>query len=473
MLHYLLLTSCTIIIVFLAWQIWKKTKQIAFIIGIGLLYYWSLLGSWFIIYDELTLQNGKNFGLAYYDYLIKLFPVHADKIYYLVISYYSIFIIVIELTVLYFTKKKEFNIESNFKPIYISHFWLITFCLSATIISFIIIWTQILIAAKFHQSVYYITRNYHDNYYTIHQILNQVAIVSLYIGFITFLSSKSSTYLTGSQKNNYIWAYAIAIFIIEGYLLFIGNKREIFFGGILGILFIIINMNNRINYKKLLVFFAIIIVPLFLNDGLRSYSPTFLTNYFNVSDLEFHPKEEISYTTFTAKNTVFRFIFSNEMFVPHFSMYGILSHNIPLTYGTSLVSLSASIVPHFLWHDRPEGIYEYYATQVNAKPGTGYTIHHASAWYLNFGVLGILLGAFIFGIIWTFLYNQFNNLLNIRFKFFKIIYIIGFIAFTSNIASLIRGGPEAYKALVFEAILIPSFVIFVASIIESIIKKKH
>lgn len=472
MIHYLVLTISTLIILYLAVLIWRKTRSIGFMLGIAILYYWSLLGPWFIVFDELTGQKGQYFGLAYYDYLTKLFPVHADTIYLKVIGFYALFIIIIELTILVFAKDKKVMPDRKESIIKINHFWLIAICIGATIVSLFIVWTQILIAAKFNQSVYYITRNYHDNYYTIHQLLNQAAVVSLYIGFIAFICGEKSQLISGSQKRIYIVLYAIAIFIIEGYLLFLGNKREMFFGGILGVLFYFTNVNNKINYRKLFLFIAIIMLPLFFNDGLRSYSPTFLTNYFDVSGLEFHPKEIVQYTQFSVANTIFRFLFSNEMFVPHFSMYGILSHHIPLTYGTSFVSLGASVVPHFMWPDRPEGVYEYYVSQVNAMEGTGYTIHHASAWYLNFGIPGIIMGAFVLGWLWTFFYNKFLSIDAVKNNFLKIIYVIGFSAFTAQLASLIRGGPEGYKALFFEALILPTLIIFLASLFQFYVNKR-
>jgi hypothetical protein len=144
-------------------------------------------------------------------------------------------------------------------------------------------------------------------------------------------------------------------------------------------------------------------------------------------------------------------------------MYGVLQQHIPLTYGSSLVSLSASLIPHVLWPNRPGTIYDYYFVQIHATHGQGYTIHHATGWYLNFGIIGVLAGAFILGFLWTWLYNKFQNISLIKNNFIKIFFILGMSAFTSQIASLIRGGPEGYKAMVFEAILIPVLIIFIAS----------
>lgn len=466
MIHYIFLSIYTIIILFLVYLIWKKTRNIGFVLGFGFLYYWSLLGSWFIVFDELTNQKGKEFGLAYYHYLEILFPVHADNTYLSAIHLYAIFIITIEVTVLFFIRKNEqFKGFNSRNPVVINHYWIITICISSSILAFAIVFEEILIAAKFEESIYYVTRMHHGKYYTIHQLLNQLSISTLYIGFITYLSKDNATFLTGSTKPKLFYYYFFVVLFVEGYLLLLGNKREIFFGGMLGIIFYLQNVNFKIRFKSLILFIVVMMTPLFFNDGLRSYSPKFLTEYFDVSKLEFHPEEKIIYTKFSAKNTAFRFLFSNEMFVPHFSMYGVLSHDVPPTYGSSFSSLGASIVPRFLWPDRPPGIYEYYIANVNAKPGRGYTIHHATAWYLNFGIPGILLASLLIGWIWSFFYNKLFNINKTKNKFLQILFIIGFAAFCAQIPTMIRNGPEGYKALIFESLLLPTLVLYLTSII--------
>lgn len=250
---------------------------------------------------------------------------------------------------------------------------------------------------------------------------------------------------------------------MEFYLLLIGNKREILFGGILALIFYFNNVRFKASWKTAGSFLLIITIPLFFNDGFRSYSPTFLVNYFDVSGLEFHPEKEIIYSEFTVKNTALAFLFSNEMFCAHFSMYGVLAQHIPFTYGSSILSFFASLIPHSLWPGRPGTIYDYYFAQIHAMKGQGYTIHHATGWYLNFGIPGVLAGAFLLGFLWTWLYNKFIHIQSVKNDFMKVLFILGVSAFTSQIASLIRGGPEGYKAMAFEAILIPTLIIFIAS----------
>lgn len=477
MIHYLFLSIYTLIILILGYKIWSNTKNIGFVLGILVLYYWSMLGSWFIVFDELTNQSGKEFGLAYYHYLEVLFPVHADNMYLKAIHFYGMFIIIIEAVILFFVTKynKKNKLDkppSNFS-VYISHKWLIVICFACVLMSLGLIVNEIFIAAKTNNSIYYITRTQQGRFFTIHQLLNQAAITALFVGMVTFISKENAIFLKGSLKKKYLYFYFLAAFVVEAYLLMIGNKKEIFFGGIFGILVYLKNVNFKYNLKWLAVFVVIIALPLIFNDGFRSYSPKFLVEVFDLSTIDEEIKiKEVSYTAFTAKNTVFRFLFSNEMFVPHFSMYGIISHDVPFTYGTSLVSLGASVVPRVLWPNRPPGIYEYYAESVNATEGTGYTIHHAAAWYLNFGIIGIIIGALIIGWLWFYFYKKSNQIENIKNTFFRIFFIIGFSAFVAQLPILLRNGPEGYKALLVEGIVLPTLIIYFAYLMPKILKFK-
>ena len=101
---------------------------------------------------------------------------------------------------------------------------------------------------------------------------------------------------------------------------------------------------------------------------------------------------------------------SNEAFGAHLSLYGVLYFHSPLTYGSSLNSLLASVVPRIFWPDRPDDIYSHYAATVGIAEGVGeqgFSIHHATGWYLNFGLPGLLLGAVMWGWVWSRCFNAY------------------------------------------------------------------
>jgi len=227
MLHYLLLSLYTLIIAYLAWRTWKKTREIAFLIGVALIYYWSLLGAWFIVYDELSGGKGADFGLHYYYLLELLFPVRADNTYLYACALYAVFIIGLQLTILYFAKPYEKNSAPETKPVHINHLLLIGICVGAALLSFALVWKEILTAAKFSESIYIVTRMQPGRFFTLHQLLNQAAVVSLYIGLIAYISGERSRFISGSRAKWQLAAYALAVILVEGYLLLLGNKREI------------------------------------------------------------------------------------------------------------------------------------------------------------------------------------------------------------------------------------------------------
>ena len=132
----------------------------------------------------------------------------------------------------------------------------------------------------------------------------------------------------------------------------------------------------------------------------------------------------------------------------------MLRFQVPLTYGASVISLAASIVPRVFWPDRPWDIYPYYAESVQAAGGQGYSLHHAAGWYLNFGAAGVVLGAVVWGWLWASMFNRFHqpHSANTVMRFFT---IRAPWVFVSGIPALIRTGIEGYKGLAIDSFLVP------------------
>src|SRR5215471_3738684 len=100
MSYYAILGIASLLFVVLGVAIWVRTRSIAFVIGLGFIYYWTLWGGWFIVYD---LRGGSS-GMVY-DYLYyKLFPIHLDSDYFWALLLYSAFILLIEMAVLFSTQ---------------------------------------------------------------------------------------------------------------------------------------------------------------------------------------------------------------------------------------------------------------------------------------------------------------------------------------------------------------------------------
>jgi len=120
-------------------------------------------------------------------------------------------------------------------------------------------------------------------------------------------------------------------------------------------------------------------------------------------------------------------------------------------------------VPHVLWSHRPAGVYEFYADAVGAVEGQGYTIHHATGWYINFGVPGLIVGAIVFGWFWSKLFNRLYATADGQAHASRVFTVLAFWTFTAWIPVLVRAGPEGYKNIAFEALLGPTLFMTAAS----------
>lgn len=142
---------------------------------------------------------------------------------------------------------------------------------------------------------------------------------------------------------------------------------------------------------------------------------------------------------------------SNEKYAAHMSMYGILSKDVAPTWGSSLLFLLSSFFPAFMGVPRPDEIYVYYIKHtVNGDPHFGITIHHATAWYLNFGLLGIVVGALMWGFVFKYLYSR-------KYKF---IFFYGSVLFSAASLQMIRGGGlESYKGALILATIVPMIIV--------------
>lgn len=443
--YYLLLTTSTFIILLLAILIWEKGRDVSFLLGIGLLYYFSLFGAWAIVYDNLTGGKGADFGLHYYYLFDKLFPIYLNKDYFLTIIFYSIFIIIIELTLLLRIKNRNIK-QQKFMPLQISHFRLILITAICLAGSFFIIKDYVLKAYYLNESAYLITRASEGGLFTIHQILN-LAIIPLIIGFVIYINGKNGFFIIGRRSRIILLVYSMLLIIWVGYLAVLGNKRELLSGLIVGVLFYL--ANDKRPRKILLVLGTIFSAIIFYSiDTFRSFSPS--AYIYNINPI----KILLSF---------YSIFLSNEMMASHFSMYGVLNYNTPLVWGYSVKSLFASVVPRIFWSSRPSDIYLYYADYIGATRGQGYTIHHATGWYLNFGFWGIVAGGIILGMFWSWCFNIFRRPKDKKILF----YVFSILApwlFVGGIVSLTRSGIEGYKGLFLENLFMPTLIITISSL---------
>lgn len=471
MIHLIALFLITISIIMLSVKIWKASQSWSYIVAIFFIYYWSLLGAWFVCIDLLNNNILEKYGLHYYHIYDLLFEVKLDCNYLITISLYGLFIIIFQMAVLYFIQRKNNQLSKStmseelfFNPINAT-----LIALFFVAVSFIIEFEDIMYAIKYGDSIYTVTRNSSSRFYTIHQLANQIAISIIFFAFILILRKNNSDNSKIKIEHKYNWMVIAALVVVVLYLTALGNKHELFTAGIFSILFFIHDRKlfdkRNINLLWLIPFF---VLPLMFNDPIRALLPKIINSIMNVDEYNLSPETitimqnsgygsqgvaEISNSAF------YSLLYSNEMFYAQFSLYGILLYKMPFMMGASLLSLISSFIPKIFGVPRTIDAYSYYTTLAHTQPGQGYTINHIAAWYLNFGVFGIVLGALVLASFFNIgNFVKFKTLTNnAKFNFLIQLSPLLLAAFIPNI---IRTGPEGFKSLLFEGLLIPMITLF-------------
>ena len=92
---------------------------------------------------------------------------------------------------------------------------------------------------------------------------------------------------------------------------------------------------------------------------------------------------------------------------------------------------------------------------MGAIQNQGYSLHHATGWYLNFGVAGVFLGGLVLGLVWAFCLNAHQRIRPGSGLLFRLFAVIAPWLFVAYLPPLVRAGPEGYKGFLIEAVLIP------------------
>jgi hypothetical protein len=354
---YAFLTVATAAITALAWLIWRKTRNPGFLIGIAALYYWSLYGAWSIVTDQL----GGDSGMRYHYLYKKMFAVYLDGDYLMSLMLYTLFVLVVELSILLVARKAD-SVNHVPRPIEISHPIIIVVGLLAAAGSYLFIRDGLQAAALMNKAAYHVTRGLSRDevvpFYTLHQLLNRVALYPAVIGIAVWFSGSSPRLIRARRTPWVLPLYFALCAWMFAFAMVLGNKNDLLVPGITGVLFYVAN-SERPNYGGLVVLGCAGLIGLWMIDLLRGTPfPQFLQA---VQNLDFDRLQEA-----VAEGSA-----SNEAFGAHFSMYGSLIYDVAPTWGSSIVSLLASAVPRVFWPDRPDEIYVYYADQVNAVAGQG------------------------------------------------------------------------------------------------------
>jgi hypothetical protein len=136
-------------------------------------------------------------------------------------------------------------------------------------------------------------------------------------------------------------------------------------------------------------------------------------------------------------------------------MYGVLAANVEPKFGYSFYALACSVVPRLLWPTRPRDIYLYYSESVGTVQNQGYSLHHATGWFLNFGYAGVALGGIVLGLVWAACLGARSRLRPGSGLAWRVFAITAPWLLVAYLPPLVRAGPEGYKGLVVEGLLLP------------------
>jgi len=432
--YYTVLTIATLIIGLLAVVLFKVRGDWGILIGIAALYYWSLYGAWYIVLDKSGGYSGKA-----YKYLeSKMFPIALDENYLIALVLYAAFIIAVELTLIATlrapTSRPVPRLMLRHEPILLLGF-------AAAIGSFLIMRQKLGIAYAINASAYRLTRSDPGEWFTLHQVLNRVALIPPAIGVAALAAGKTSRYFV-NQAPAYVWpAYVALIGGMSAFAFTLGNKNEIFTALIAGFLAYVASA-ERPRWFRAACGMSFGMWFLYTIDLFRGVA---------LSGLWEAVKEQIGHA-----DEVGKFVSSsNEAFAAHFSMYGVLASGTPINFGYSLYAFVCSLVPRVFWPDRPRDIYLYYSESVGTIQNQGYSLHQATGWYLNFGYAGVILGGIVMGLIWAKCLNAYGRLGGRAGLLMRLFAIVAPWTFVANLPPVIRAGPEGYKGFVVDGALIP------------------
>jgi hypothetical protein len=268
-----------------------------------------------------------------------------------------------------------------------------------------------------------------------------VALLTPAIGLAVLLAGKDSRFFMSIRRRYTLPAYLI-LFLGMGIFTFVlGNKNEVLEALVAGTLAYLASV-RRSHWLKVSFTVAAGLWFLYAIDFFRAVP---------VAGMRAALTQRLDQATGVAAFVTS----SNGAFAAHFSMYGVLTAEIPPKFGYSFYSLVCSIVPRVLWPDRPLDIYFYYSERVGAIQNQGYSLHHATGWYLNFGIPGVALGGIVLGLIWAYCLNARQHIRAKSGLAFRLFATVSPWLFVAYLPALMRAGPEGYKGYLIEAVLIP------------------
>lgn len=187
----------------------------------------------------------------------------------------------------------------------------------------------------------------------------------IFIGFAIYLSISFFNSKTMVQKISHLFGMIpVLIFFVVNLLT--GNRRELTYYLIAMTVYIVYKKKGKIN-KKMIAICVLIITVLLIISLNRAFS-----------SIDFISDDIKYYSVF------------GEFINPIYTLRYYLSIDVDLKYGLTYLNFIPMFIPKDIWPDKPESLAIDYVKETNA--GMGYGFMPETEAYINFGILGCVLG---------------------------------------------------------------------------------
>lgn len=408
----------------LAYFLYLKTRTFERVCAFGIVFFYTGYAFNFLVDDDYIDNSSLN-------YLIYNFGFFANDSYYLQSFYLlSAFTVVVFVCLLLFpnlSSLKKFDNLNGYKPKR-----LLAFSFVSLILSFFIIHDYANIGQFYNFRYYEISRASSGGLYNLHLILNQVGLFSMTVLLIIKFKNKTKT----SYYFDFITYTILAQWTF--FLILLGNRHEL----IVCLLFYFTYDLSLSKIKKsflaytLAAFFFLRVIEICRGVEGYLYVDTLLNSFLNFSFF-----------------SVQSMISGSEAFASHLSNYYVLKYGVINENGVSLKWLLANFIPLIDLFDYSDTSYTLVYQSLNLPSNQGFTVHFVAGSFLNGGVLFVCLFMLLLMTAFYFLGLFFNHSHFAPQKKLLYIYFFAYYPFS------IRSGPECFKALFFEGLLIPLFIL--------------
>ena len=423
-LTYFVMCAITIWVVFVSYRLAVRSSSLIPVVPIAAMYYWSLYGVWSWI--PMKLSGGSSYTED------ALFPINIDGYYLQSVIYYSLFIVVFSVFELHIVRERKRSREEQ-KTIsenYISSINKLAdrrwygIGLAVLLLLFIYMWYRDLATAfSSGQSAYQVSRWETET--------GTAEYLSMFLGNLFIALAIPLLFVTNRKRKRTFYIAMVGIYYGMNFLL--GNRSALLSGLVLAVIIFgeiyglkrVFRLRNILLAVGCLFFIQVISI-------VRGLSVSALVTG------DFHVSIGDVFQSLTG---------SSEKDAAQVSMYCTLKKDVPFTYGKSILFLMSTVIPSFVGIERPERVYTHYIDHILPSGAeVGMTINHVTAWYINLGVIGIIIGALVWGYTLRFFFVR-------RSKF---LYMFGAALFSAAAIPMIRdGGIECYKGCLLLGTIFP------------------